>query len=329
MGRFRRALHERYGDPRDVLKIVEVDDEYPAADEIVIRMEAAAMHIADLRTIEGAEMFRNPLPRTPGFEGVGRVLRVGSAVTTYSVGDRVFPALASGTFSEQVRCAASRCMPAPEGDAVQLSLLTVNGPTAAVLLDDFVKMNEGDWLIQNAANSNCGRFLLQLAHQRGIKTVNIVRRAEMIDELVSLGADIVLLDGPDLAERVSTATSGASIRLGIDAVAGSATRRIAECLATEAKLICYGAMSSQHCEIDFYRMFRLGIEFHALSFVRQLSKRNAQDVRALYADLAEKLAMGALTARIAGRYRLEEIIAACDRAAMTGSERDGKVVVVF
>lgn len=329
MGRFRRALHERYGDPRDVLKIVEVDDEYPAADEIVIRMEAAAMHIADLRTIEGAEMFRNPLPRTPGFEGVGRVLRVGSAVTTYSVGDRVFPALASGTFSEQVRCAASRCMPAPEGDAVQLSLLTVNGPTAAVLLDDFVKMNEGDWLIQNAANSNCGRFLLQLAHQRGIKTVNIVRRAEMIDELVSLGADIVLLDGPDLAERVSTATSGASIRLGIDAVAGSATRRIAECLATEAKLICYGAMSSQHCEIDFYRMFRLGIEFHALSFVRQLSKRNAQDVRALYADLAEKLATGALTARIAGRYRLEEIVAACDRAAMTGSERDGKVVVVF
>jgi NADPH:quinone reductase-like Zn-dependent oxidoreductase len=312
-----------------VLKIVEVDDEYPAADEIVIRMEAAAMHIADLRTIEGAEMFRHPLPRTPGFEGVGRVLRVGSAVTTYSVGDRVFPALASGTFSEQVRCAASRCMPAPEGDAVQLSLLTVNGPTAAVLLDDFVKMNEGDWLIQNAANSNCGRFLLQLAHQRGIKTVNIVRRAEMIDELVSLGADIVLLDGPDLAERVSIATSGVSIRLGIDAVAGSATRRIAECLATEAKLICYGAMSSQHCEIDFYRMFRLGIEFHALSFVRQLSKRNAQDVRALYADLAEKLAMGALTARIAGRYRLEEIVAACDRAAMTGSERDGKVVVVF
>ena len=109
--RFRRALHERYGNPRDVLRVVEVEEEVPAADEIVIRMEAAAMHIADLRTIEGADMFRNPLPRTPGFEGVGRVLRVGSAVTAYSIGDRVFPALASGTFSEQVRCIASRCMP--------------------------------------------------------------------------------------------------------------------------------------------------------------------------------------------------------------------------
>ncbi|MEY3713313.1 MAG: hypothetical protein RL321_933 [Pseudomonadota bacterium] len=329
MGRFRRALHERYGNPQDVLKIVEVDEEDPTDDEIVIQMEAAAMHIADLRTIEGADMFRNPLPRTPGFEGVGRVLRIGSAVTAYAVGDRVFPALASGTFSEQVRCAASRCMPAPEGDAAQLSLLTVNGPTAVVLLDDFVKLNAGDWLIQNAANSNCGRFLLQLARQRGIKTINIVRRPEMVEELVSLGADMVLLDGPDLAERVSAATSGASIRLGIDAVGGSATRRIAECLSAEAQLVCYGAMSSQHCEIDFYRMFRLGIEFRTLSFVRQLSKRSPQDVRALYADLATKVASGALTARIAGSYRLDQIIAACDRAAMTGSDRDGKVVITF
>ena len=327
--RFRRALHERYGNPHDVLRVVEVEEEVPAADEIVIRMEAAAMHIADLRTIEGADMFRNPLPRTPGFEGVGRVLRVGSAVTAYSIGDRVFPALASGTFSEQVRCIASRCMPAPEGDAAQLCLLTVNGPTAAVLLDDFVALNEGDWLIQNAANSNCGRFVLQLARQRGIKTINVVRRAEMVAELIEMGGDVVLIDGPGLADRVTAATSGAAIRLGIDAVAGSATRRIAECLSAEAQLVCYGAMSSQHCELDFYRLFRLGIEFHALSFVRQLSKRSAPEVRALYADLAEKIATGALSARIAGRYRLEEITAACEHAAMTGSDRDGKVVIVF
>lgn len=328
-GVFRRALHERYGEPRDVLRIVEMQDEIPAADEIVIRMEAAAMHIADLRTIEGAEMFRNPLPRTPGFEGVGRVLRVGSAVTAYSIGDRVFPALASGTFSEQVRCGAARCMPAPEGDAAQLSLLTVNGPTAAVLLEDFVGLQAGDWLIQNAANSNCGRFVLQLARQRGIKTVNVVRRIELVHELLELGGDIVLLDGPDLADRVGAATSGAAIRLGIDAVAGSATRRIAECLSVEAQLVCYGAMSQQACEIDFYRMFRLGIGFHTLSFVRQLSRRTPSEVRALYADLARKIAEGELASPIAGRYPFSEVIAACEHAAMTGAEREGKVVIVF
>lgn len=328
-GTFRRALQERYGEPRDVLHIVEMQDEVPAADEIVIRMEAAAMHIADLRTIEGAEMFRNPLPRTPGFEGIGRVLRVGAAVSAYSIGDRVFPALASGTFSEQVRCVAARCMPAPEGDAAQLSLLTVNGPTAAVLLDDFIALRSGDWLIQNAANSNCGRFVVQLARQRGIKTVNVVRRPELVQELLQLGGDVVLLDGPDLADRVVTATSGATIRLGIDAVAGPATRRIAECLSAEAQLVCYGAMSQQACEIDFYRMFRLGIGFHTLSFVRQLARRTPSDVRALYADLAEKIANGTLASPIAGRYSFGDIIAACKHAAMTGSEREGKVVIVF
>jgi NADPH:quinone reductase-like Zn-dependent oxidoreductase len=76
-------------------------------------------------------------------------VRAGSAVTEYKVGDRVFPGLGSGTFREEVRCKAAACMPAPPGDAVQLSLLTVNGPTAEVLLEDFADLKPGDWLLQN------------------------------------------------------------------------------------------------------------------------------------------------------------------------------------
>lgn len=131
----RAAVQSSYGSPVDVLRVVELPAEQPADDEVVVRMEAAAMHIADLRTIQGVEPFRFPVPRTPGFEGIGHVLRVGSAVRHLKVGDRVFPALASGTFREEVRCKAAACMPAPEGDAIQLSLLTVNGPTAEVLLE--------------------------------------------------------------------------------------------------------------------------------------------------------------------------------------------------
>lgn len=324
-----RVLHEHYGAPRDVLQLIDWPPESPAEGEVVVRMEAAAMHIADLRTIEGDETFRYPLPRTPGFEGVGRVIRVGAGVTGFTEGDRVFPALGSGTFRREVRCLAERCMPAPEGDAVQLSLLTVNGPTALVLLEDFARLSPGDWLIQNAANSSCGRYIVQLAKSRGVKTVNVVRREAMFDELRALGADVVLLDGADLAERVTRATGGAPIVLGIDAVAGSATQRIAECLTADAPLVCYGAMSQQACEIDFYLMFRRGIVLHGLSFVRQLMKRSPLAVRELYAELAAQMAAGTLTARIAATYALEDIVVACERAAQSGAERDGKVVITF
>ena len=325
----KRAIHDRYGDPRDVLRVVEEPAQLPGPGEVIVRMQAAAMHIADLRTITGADTFRFPLPRTPGFEGIGEVIRVGEGVESPRLGERVFPVLASGTFREEVRCAAADCLPAPPGDAHQLSLLTVNGPTAWVLLEDFAALSAGDWLVQNAANSSCGRYLIRLARRKGVRTVNVVRRPEMIEELRELGGDVVLLDGDDLAARVKAAVGDAPIRLGIDAVAGAATQRIAECLAADSPLVSYGSMTGQRCEIDFYLMFRQGIVLQGLSFVRQFRHRSRIEVREMYAQLAALMASGELVARIAGVYPLERIVEACEHAAMTGSDRDGKVIVSF
>lgn len=319
-------MHEAYGAPREVLRVVEQDPGDPAEGEVVVRMEAAAMHIADLRTIEGAATFRRPLPRTPGFEGIGRVERAGRDAG-FAPGDRVFPPLGSGTFRERLRCRGADCLPAPEGDAAQLALLTVNGPTAAVLLEDFAALQPGDWLVQNAANSSCGRYLIRLARLAGVRTVNIVRRPEMVDELLALGGDAVLVDGPDLAAQVRAATGGVAPRLGVDAVAGAATQRIAECLAPESPLVCYGAMGGAPCEIDFYLMFREGIVLHGLSFVRQLQRRRPDELRALYARLAGLMADGTLAARIAAVYPLDRIVEACEHAARSGAERDGKVII--
>ncbi|MCU0759420.1 MAG: zinc-dependent alcohol dehydrogenase family protein [Steroidobacteraceae bacterium] len=324
------VIQSGHGDPASVLRVLDVPAEQPAADEVVVRMEAAAMHIADLRTITGEDdAFRFPVPRTPGFEGIGHVVRVGSAVTEYRVGDRVFPALASGTYREEVRCKAAGCLPAPaSGDAIQLSLLTVNGPTAEVLLEDFADLAAGDWLVQNAANSSCGRYLIRLARLKGVRTVNVVRRPEMVEELRELGGDVVLVDGPDLARRVAAAVGGAPVKLGIDAVAGPATQRIAECLAPGSTVASYGSMTNTRCEIDFYLMFRRDIRLVGVAFTRQFQlKRTPQQVRAMYARLADLMARGELVAKIAGVYPLEQVVEACARAGRTGSERDGKVIL--
>jgi NADPH:quinone reductase-like Zn-dependent oxidoreductase len=324
----RAAIHSEYGDPATVLRVVEVPAEEPGPDEVVVRMEAAAMHIADLRTIQGVPPFALALPRTPGFEGVGRVVRVGSAVQSPRVGERVFPALGSGTFRDEVRCAAQACLPAPDGDALQLSLLTVNGATAAVLLEDFGALGRGDWLIQNAANSSCGRYLIRLAREAGVRSVNVVRRQALVGEIQALGADVVLVDGPDLAARVAAATGGAPIKVGIDAVGGPATQRIAECLAPSATVVSYGSMTGTPCQLDFYLMFRSDIRLVGLSFVRQFqAKRTPEQIRALYARLADLMARGILVAKIAGVYPLASIGEACARAALTGTERDGKVII--
>ncbi|MCS6946065.1 MAG: zinc-dependent alcohol dehydrogenase family protein [Steroidobacteraceae bacterium] len=323
----RAARHFVYGSPAEVLRVVDVPPEEPAADEVIVRMEAAALHLADLRALSGLPGFQYPLPRTPGFEGIGHVARVGRAVTTWRVGDRVFPPLGSGTCRDEVRCKAAQCLPAPPGDAVQLSLVVVNGATAQVLLDDFGDLRTGDWFIQNAANSSCGRYLIRLAARKGVRSVNIVRRPELLDELRELGGDVVLEDGADLAARVAHAVHGAPIKVAFDAVGGAATQRLAECLTPGSTVVSYGAMSGQPCHLDFYLMFRNDIRLQGVSFVRQLQRRSADQVRQMYARLAELVATGELVARVAGVYELEDIVTAFERAAQTGADRDGKVIV--
>jgi len=321
-------VHDCYGEPDQVLSLEDVPAEQPGADEVIIRMEAAAMHVADLRTVQGATGFDLPLPRTPGFEGVGTVLRAGGDVRQFRPGDRVFPPSGSGTFRQELRTTAAACMPAPGGDAAQLSLLTINAPTAWVLLHGCAHLEPGDWLIQNGANSSCGRYLVALANEAGVHTVNVVRRGAVAAELEALGADVVLLDGDDLAARVRRATGGVAPRLGIDCVAGGATNRIAQCLAPGSVVACYGAMSGERCEMDFYLMFRNDLSLRGISFRREINKRTRAQVQAMYRGLAERVADGRLKARIAATYPLTEWRRAFAQAALTGEERDGKVVLL-
>src|SRR5258707_1241398 len=66
--------------------------------------------------------------------------------------------------------------------------------TASLLLDEAPDLKPGDWVVQNAANSGVGRSLIAIAKARGIKTINLVRRPELIPELQAIGGDLLVLD---------------------------------------------------------------------------------------------------------------------------------------
>src|SRR5260370_9891351 len=65
-----------------------------------------------------------------------------------------------------------------DADPQQLAMLGINPPTAALLLSEYVDLKPGEWVVQNAANSGVGRWVIAFAKTRGLKTVNIVRRLE-------------------------------------------------------------------------------------------------------------------------------------------------------
>ena len=98
-------------------------------------------------------------------------------------------------------------------DAAQLK---ANPPSAHLMLHNYVDLEPGDWVIQNAANSAVGRHIIRLARTRGCKTVNVVRRESLIAELEAIGADLVLVDGDDLGDRMrATIGQDARVRLAV------------------------------------------------------------------------------------------------------------------
>lgn len=324
----RTAIYQQRGPiPQDVIACVEEPTPAPGAGEVLLELLAAPINPSDVLTLTGQYGILPPLPAIGGNEGVARVAAVGDGVTEVSVGDIALMPVGRGTWTSHVVTPAASLMRLPAGgDAQQLAMLAVNPPTASLLLSEFVVLPAGAWVIQNAANSAVGEYLVQLAHARGLRTVNVVRREEAIAPLQALGADVVLLDGPDLARRVAVATNSASIMLGLDAVAGSATDRLAQCVAVGGTVVNYGAMSGEACKVAPGTFVFRNITLRGFWLVTWFRTSTAAQQQALYTDLAQRIARGELSARIQATYPLSRIKEAVAAAAAGG--RAGKILLV-
>src|SRR5204862_7739472 len=185
---------------------------------------------------------------------------------------------------------AADAVPCPAGpDRAQVSMLRINPPTALLFLEGHVALKPGDWVIQNVSNSARGRHVIVLAKARRVHTVNVVRRDDVAGELRDLGADAVVKDGPDLAEDARSATGGAPIRLGIDAVTGEACKRIGDCGAEGGVVVSYGSMSGQDPVMSRAAVNMRGVNLTGFNLGRGLAKRTPAQVRGIYADVAAKL----------------------------------------
>jgi NADPH:quinone reductase-like Zn-dependent oxidoreductase len=317
---------DRYGTPWDVARCADVADVgEPAADEVVFDVLAFPINPADMWFCRGSYRLKPPLPATPGAECVGRVTAVGSAVKHVRKGDLVIN-LQRENWAQRRKVKGDDAIPLPAGiDLRQAAMVRINPPTAQLMLSDFVDLKPGEWVIQNVANSAVGRLLIVLAKQRGLRTVNVVRRADLAGELQALGADKVIADSSDLARHVSEATGDAKIMLGVEAIGGAATGRLADCLATDGTLVHYGSMSGEDPKVTRNNFIYRGIRLTGFMLGRFLARRTPAEVRAIYADLGGQVMAGKLSAPVDTVYPIENIRDALAHADKGG--RNGKILV--
>jgi trans-2-enoyl-CoA reductase len=322
------AVYETHGNPADVLHVESRPWPTPAAGEVIVKMRAAPINPADLNQLEGKYPVRTELPATPGFEGAGIVAETDRDITNVAVGALVILPHNTGTWRDAVAVKADELVVVPAGiKPVHAAMLKINPMTAWRLLHDYVDLARGDWLIQNAANSAAGRAIIQIARELGYKTVNVVRRSELISELRAEGGDVVLVDSENLRHEVGDAIGGPPIRLGLNAVGGESALRLANCLAPGSTLVTYGAMSLQPLKIPNGLLIFKDLRFRGIWINKWYDNATPAQRMEAFQHLFEMAKRGLLQTKVEKTYPLSEAKMAVAHAAR--GQRSGKVIFEF
>ena len=320
------VVYRQYGVPAETVEVVEVETGAPGPGQVLLHDILAPINPADLNTIEGKYPVRYPLPATPGIDGVGRVAQIGPDVTGLQPGMAVLLPHAYGTWREGGIVEAATLLPIPEGvPYAEAAMIKVNPASAWRMLHDYVAPQPGAWVIQNAANSGVGRAVIAIAKKLGLRTVNLVRRPELIEELTAAGADVVLLDNADALEEIKTRTDRAKILLGLNSVGGESATRVASSLAHGGKMLTFGAMSRRPVMIPTGLLIFKDIQILGFWMTSWYQKVTEAERNAMFAELFELAKTGAFKTPVEKIYPVAEIRQAVTHA-LQGS-RGGKILI--
>src|SRR5271155_4922051 len=197
-----------HGGP-EVLQVVEVPEVHAAPGQVRIRVDAATVNPTDVMVRNGTraeQQKADPPPYVPGMEAAGIVDEVGGGVPDrLKLGDAVLaivvPKGSHGAYREQIVLDARSVVRVPAGKThPEAATLPMNGLTARLSLD-LLKLSPGQVIAVTGAAGAYGGYVIQLAKAEGLTV--IADASEKDEKLVaSLGADIVVRRGDDVASRI-------------------------------------------------------------------------------------------------------------------------------
>eukprot|EP00884_Botryococcus_braunii_P004728 jgi/Botrbrau1/14256/Bobra.113_2s0004.2 len=227
-----------------------------SADELLVKIYLRPVHPADLASLSLSYPGFQPLtyPAVPGLEGVGRILAAGKdAATAFSVGDRIIGApwktkIGQGSWQQYATIKAADAMKVPDDIADETAAQLWVNPVTVFAFFDLLDIPQDEFLLQTAASSTLGKQIIMFARHKGIRTINVVRRASAKKELLALGGDVVVdMTTEVLVEIVDEVTGGRGAYAALDAVGGPSTGLMASCTRSGGEVIAYGTLAANHC----------------------------------------------------------------------------------
>src|SRR5713101_10169084 len=260
---FRAIVQSEYGAPEKVLRIAkrQLESDEVGVDDVLVKVIARPIHPGDIQILSAlpqggpVEAIPEGTLRVPGLEGVGTILRLGAnpeVAKRFSEGQRVAFFPAKGTWEEYVVVRSNSLLPVPNEIPDQIAAqMLINTITASVLIKaghNSLKtpITPPVYILQNAAASGVGRLLTQIAFDRGVRPIRLVRSLQSAEKLNSAlrGAPVISTSDSNWKKHVRDALEGHKLEVAFDALGGKAIDDLAEVVDEGATIINFGSLES-------------------------------------------------------------------------------------
>jgi NADPH:quinone reductase len=306
------------GEPRDVLRLVEVVDPAPGPGQLLVKVLAAPANFPDVLMCRGEYQVTPERPFTPGVELCGEVVALGAGVTGFGVGDRVLGGalLPYGGFGGLALMDAATTFPAPsELDDAQAAALYIGYQTGWFGLYRRAGLRAGETLLVHAAAGGVGSAAIQLGKAAGARVIGVVGGPEKAAAARTLGADVVVdRREEDFVEVVEAETGGRGADVVYDPVGGETYQRSTKCIAFEGRIVVVGFAGGQiqsaalnHALVKNYSIVGLHWGLY--------NRFDPAAVARCHRDLTALAASGAVRPLVSERLSLEDVADGVQRLA--------------
>lgn len=187
-----------FGEP-DVLKLTEKTAPSVDNNQVIVKVLFAGVNPADTYIRQGGYAFFNPeLPYTPGFDGAGVITEIGSHVTDFQIGDRVFISTSlgekgTGTYAEYVSCTTDSIRLLPDSVSFEEgAALGIPATAAYRALFQRGQLKKGETVLIHGASGSVGTLAVQMAKKAGAYVIGTAGNRENCQSVYENGADLVL-----------------------------------------------------------------------------------------------------------------------------------------
>ena len=239
----RAIVIPRYGGPA-VLRAEERPTPQPGPGELLIAVNAAGVNFADVLARMGLYPDAPKPPLVVGYEVAGVVDAIGSGVSGFRVGDRVFALTRFGGYATHVVTPAGFVYRTPDTlDDVQAAAIPVTYLTAIIALYRMANLEPGETVLVHGAGGGVGLAATQLARLRGATVIGTASAAKH-DAIRAAGVThAVDYRTADVASEIRRLTDGRGVDVVLDSIGGSSYAQSYRMLAPLGRLVIYGVSS--------------------------------------------------------------------------------------